>query len=60
MASYSFPKNFTEDNSGKKFTKMEKDFLKFLLYQYGDIYTDDLLRDEDGVSEWMENLEAKL
>lgn len=60
MASWSFGKNFKEDNSKKKLTATEKEFLGFLLYQYGDHYIDDISDEDTGECEWYENLSGKL
>lgn len=61
MASYRFPDNFQEDNSGPELTASEKDFLGFLVYQYGHDWTGNLpYDDETDEQPWLRNLEKKL
>ena len=60
MASWGFGNDFKEDNSGNEFTKTEREFLRFLLYQYGSTYFAENMLDTEGDCKWEENLQRKL
>lgn len=59
MASYGFVGPVTAtDERELRLSAEERDFLDFLLYQYGDVWVDEA--DGPGWSEWASELGAKL